>query len=396
MDVLDLTAALVGIDSQNPGALEPEIAGFVASWARERGLTTTILEPTSGRPNVVITLDGGAPGHLAFSGHLDTKPVGDALPQWRTPPLELVVEGDLAYGLGATDMKGGVAAMMVALERLAARPPSAGLGTVSLVLTADEEQGSDHGAKALIASGSLPALDAVVIGEPSGITEPWQGIHLVSRGICCVEIEVRTQQGHSGLSESLGRNATLVAADLLHAFERFRPTVDSPGEVSCSPTVNPGIFARAGVSWGVWPGACTVGVEIRLVPGMRQERLHAEIAALVESVLGDVATARIRYVESAQGWIEAVELSPADPVARAAAVAVGERLGRLVPFRAFPGATDATSFLADAGIPTIASLGPGWISLAHGANECVGVGQLAEAADIYTSLATHFFEESQP
>lgn len=394
MDVLDLTAALVGIDSQNPGALEPEIADLVVDWARERGFAATVLEPSPGRPNVIITLDGGAPGHLALSGHLDTKPIGDALDQWRTPPLELVVEADLAYGLGATDMKGGVAAMMVAFERLAARSRTTRLGKVSLVLTADEEQGSDHGAKALISQGSLPRLDAVVIGEPSGIDHPWEGIHLVSRGICCAEIDITTRQGHSGLSGTLGRNATLVAADLLHAFERFRPTVDAPGEVACEPTVNPGIFASAGVSWGVWPGSCTIGLEVRLVPGMRQERLHAEIAEIVSSVVGDRASARIRYKESAQGWIEAVELSPDDPVARAAAAAAADRLGRRVPFRAFPGATDATSFLADAGIPAIASLGPGWISVAHGANECVGVSQLYEAVDIYESLTTRYFEES--
>ncbi|MFH5823835.1 M20 family metallopeptidase [Georgenia sp. AZ-5] len=393
MDVLELTRQLVAIDSQNPGPQEREIAGFVTAWARERGFDTAVLEPVAGRPNVVVTADRGGGRRLGLSGHLDTKPVGDALGQWRTPPLELTVDGDDAYGLGATDMKGGVAAMMLALERFAV---SAGRGSLSLVLTADEEQGSDAGAKALVASGDLPRLDALVIGEPSGIAEPWEAVHVVSRGICCFEIEIRTTQGHSGLSPGLGRNATLVAADLLRAFERFRPTVARPGTVPCSPTVNPGIFISGGVSYGTWPGRCTVGMEVRLVPGMDQEQLHAEVAALTDATLRGSAEFEIRYLTTAQGWMPAVELDPTHPLAQAARAASSAVLGRDVPFAAFPGGTDATYFMGQGGIPTITSLGPGWISVAHGANERVGVLQLAEAADVYTAVVEDYLGREVP
>lgn len=384
MEVLELTRSLVAIDSQNPGPLEPEIAGFVLDWARERGFATETIELREGRPNVVVTADRGDGPRLGLSGHLDTKPVGDARSLWHTDPLELTVVGDLAYGLGSTDMKGAVAAMMVALERFAAQP---GGGSLSLVLTADEEQGSDAGAKALAESGRVPALDAVVIGEPSGIDEPWEALHLVSRGICCFEVEVITRQGHSGLSPRLGRNATLVAGDLLRAFESFTPTISQPGAVACAPTVNPGIFVSGGVSWGTWPGSCRVGVEIRLVPGMDRETVRAEVDAFVRATLPDEADYRIHYVPSGQGWMPAVELAPDAPVAVAALRAAEEVLGHELPVAAFPGGTDATYFLGAGGIPTVTSLGPGWISVAHGANECVGVGQLTEAVDLYARLA---------
>jgi succinyl-diaminopimelate desuccinylase len=392
MDVLDLTRELVAIDSQNPGPFEPRIVRFVADWAQERGFETQTLEPVAGRPNLVVTVDRGGNGHLGLSGHLDTKPIGDALSEWVTPPLELTVIGDDAYGLGATDMKGGVAAMMLALERFSTGTGD-DAGAVSLILTADEEQGSDAGAKALVASGLLPQVDDIVIGEPSGIAEPWQAIYLVSRGICCFDIEVMTRQGHSGLSPTLGRNAILCAADLLHAFESFTPTVDAPGEVLCSPTVNPGIFISGGVSYGTWPGYCRVSMEIRLVPGMAQTTLHREVEDLVQSTLGRDASFRIRYLQSGQGWMPAVELSPTSTVARAARTAARSVLKRDVPFEAFPGGTDATYFMGEGGIPTIASLGPGWISVAHGANEKVGVGQLWEATELYEALIISYFDQ---
>lgn len=387
MQVLELTRELVAIDSQNPGGQEQGMADFLLEWAGARGFAAERIELREGRPNLVITVDRGPGRRLGLSGHLDTKPIGDARSLWNTDPLVLTVDGDLAYGLGATDMKGAIAAMMVALERFAG---GRGGGALSLVLTADEEQGSDAGAKALAETGSIPRLDGLVIGEPSGIDEPWEALHLVSRGICCFEVEVITHQGHSGLSQRLGRNATLVAGDLLRAFEVFQPTVSRPGAVDCSPTVNPGIFVSGGVSWGTWPGSCRVGVEIRLVPGMDRDTVRAEVDAFVRSSLPDGADYRIRYVQSGQGWMPAVELAPDEPVAVAARAAAQHVLGRTVPVAAFPGGTDATYFLGVGGIPTVTSLGPGWISVAHGANECVGVGQLAEAADIYERIAAEF------
>ncbi|MCR2800223.1 M20/M25/M40 family metallo-hydrolase [Microbacterium sp. zg-Y818] len=393
MDVLDLTRELVAIDSQNPGPQESEIVNYVARWAKERGFDAQILEPVTGRPNLVVAVDRGGFGHLGLSGHLDTKPIGDAASEWKTSPLELTVAGDEAFGLGSTDMKGGVAAMMLALEDFASdRGGAAAAGRLSLVLTADEEQGSDAGAKALAADGLLPDLDAIVIGEPSGIIDPWEAVYLVSRGICCFHIDVLARQGHSGLSHTLGRNATLHAADLLHAFETFRPTVDTPGEVGCAPTVNPGMFISGGVSFGTWPGQCRVSMEVRLVPGMSQQTLHSEVDALVRATLPADVDYRISYLGSGQGWMPAVELSPKTVVARAAQLATKSVLGRSVPFAAFPGGTDATYFMGQGGIPTIASLGPGWISVAHGANEKVGVSQLYQAHRLYGTLVETYFD----
>ena len=83
------------------------------------------------RPNLLITIDSGRPGpRLGICGHLDTKPVGDAAAEWMTDPFAATTIGDRMYGLGTTDMKGAVAAMLVAGAafarsriRLAARWP---------------------------------------------------------------------------------------------------------------------------------------------------------------------------------------------------------------------------------------------------------------------------------
>lgn len=393
MDVLDFTRTLVAIDSQNPGVGEQEIVAHLHEVCATFGLPARIVEPVAGRPNLIVTVDRGPGRHLALSGHVDTKPVGAARDQWRTDPFELtVVDGD-AFGLGSSDMKGAVAAMLLAMRRFAEDGPS---GSLSLVLTADEEQGSAAGAQALAAGTSLPEIDAMVICEPSGITEPWEAMHLVSRGICCFEVDIRTAQGHSGLSPALGRNAVLVAADVLRAFESFRPTVSEPGRVPCDVTVNPGMLAEGGVAFGTWPGLCTVGIELRLVPGMDREVVRAEIQSLVEEAVAGAAQVNVRYRPGSLGWMPAVELDPKHDVVDAGQRAAARVLGHELAVRGYPGGTDATYFMRDAGIPTVTSLGPGWLSVAHGPNERVGVEQLSQAVDLYEVLADEYLRGRAP
>lgn len=387
--VLELTAELVAIDSQNPGVGESRIAGFITSYAEERGLTARIVETARGRCNVLITIDAGPGPHLALSGHLDTKPIGDARGAWRTPPLELVVDGDLAYGLGSSDMKGAVAAMLRAAESWAR---TARHGRLSLILTADEEAGSDHGAKALAHRGLIDA-DAIVIGEPSGIREPWEALYTISRGICCFEVVIEGQQGHSGLSDALPTSATVAAARAATALAGFRPTVPRPPSVPCEPTVNAGVHISGGVFYGVHPGHATVATDIRLVPGMEHADLDRELRALLTAALPSDVTWSIRYADGSLGWMEPAQIAADHPVVAAAQAASRKTLGRELPLAAYPGGTDATHFTNIGGTPSVAALGPGWLSVAHGPNECVGVSQLAQAEELYTCLAHTYLGE---
>lgn len=389
--VLELAAQLVAIDSQNPGVGEARIAAFVAAHARERGLAAEVVETAPGRCNVLVTADAGSGPHLALSGHLDTKPIGD-LSAWRTPPLDLVVDGDLAYGLGSSDMKGAVAAMLVAVESWAR---TARRGRLSLVLTADEEAGSDHGSIALARRGVVDA-DAIVIGEPSGVSAPWEALYVISRGICCFEVVVRGKQGHSGLSERLPTSATVAAARAAVAIADFTPAVSRPPSIACAPTVNAAVRMSGGVFYGVHPGEAVVASDIRLVPGMDRETLHGELRDVLAAALPADVEWEIRYAEGSLGWMDAAEIDPGHPVVRAAQRACADVLGRELPLGAYPGGTDATHFTNIGGIPSIAALGPGWLSVAHGPNEHVGVSQLAQAERLYERLAHVYLGEGEP
>jgi acetylornithine deacetylase len=124
-DVAELAAQLVAIESINPdvvagGSGELEIARFVAEWCDRAGLETTLSEPAPGRPNVVAVARGSGDGRsLVLNAHMDTVGVAGM-----TDPFTTRLEGGRLYGRGSYDMKGSLAACMLA----AAEARSKGLG----------------------------------------------------------------------------------------------------------------------------------------------------------------------------------------------------------------------------------------------------------------------------
>lgn len=392
-DVVELTAELVAVDSQNPGVGEAAIAERVTAIAAELGLPARTVELRPGRPNVLIEVDAGAGPALALCGHLDTKPIGDALAAWRTDPFCLTVDGDVAYGLGSSDMKGPVAALLLAAARWAASGDAR--GRLLLVLTADEEAGSVWGAEALAAAGTV-AADAMVIAEPSGLTEPWEALFVGSRGICCFEVEIRGRQGHSGLAELLPPSATVAAAQAIGALAALRPSHPEVPGYRAEPTVNAAVQIAGGVFYGVHPGSATIGCEVRTVDGMERDTLEAELRATIAGALPEGLDWELRFREDRLGWMPPSRALPDHPVVEAAQRACERVLGRRLPLAAYPGGTDATAFSRVAGLPCIASLGPGFLTCAHGPNEYVPVDGLRQAVDLYEALAFTFIDAMLP
>lgn len=386
-DVLDLTAELVSVDSQNPGAGEAAIARVVTGIAGELGLPVRTVEMQPGRPNLLLEIDAGPGPALALCGHLDTKPIGDARSQWTTDPLTLTVDGDLAYGLGSSDMKGPVAAMLLGAAGWARSEQAR--GRLVVVLTADEEAGSVWGAEALAAAGTVQA-DAMVIGEPSGLREPWEALFPGSRGICCFEVVIRGRQGHSGLSELLPSSATVAAARVVTALAALRPSHPAIPGYRAEPTVNAAVQLKGGVFFGVHPGEATVGCEIRTVDGMDRTTLTDEVATAIAGAVPDDLDWQLRFRDDRLGWMPPSLATPDHPVVEAAQRACERVLGRRLPLAAYPGGTDATAFSHRAGLPCIASLGPGFLTCAHGPDEHVPVADLYRAVDLYAALAEEF------
>ncbi len=389
-EVVALTKALVAAPSPNLPGDETAPAEVVRAALARHGLPegkTLAREPH--RPNLIVRIDGARPGpHLALCGHLDTKPVGDAADQWRTDPFTATIDGDRLYGLGSTDMKGAVAAMILAgaaFQSVAARLA----GSLSLIFTADEEYGSRYGAAYLAKEGLLDA-DAIILGEPSGLIRDWDATRIVSRGFCAFRVLVGGTQTHSSISDALPTvNAVEAMARTMIGLRReLRPRVPAHPLCPAGPTINIGVKALGGVGYGVLPGHAEFWTDIRTTPGMTFDILHDDIVAALARVAPETPGATVTLEISRDiGWVDATEVPANHPAVVAVQAAAAQVLGEAPPLAAFHGATDAWALQSIAGIPTIAAFGPGMLPLAHGPNEWVSITALEQAVSMYALAA---------
>ena len=401
-EVIALTSALVAAPSPNLPGDETAPAVVIERALAHYGLPAArVLAEAPHRPNLIVRLDGARPGpHLALCGHLDTKPVGDAAPEWRTDPFTPTIEGDRLFGLGATDMKGACAAMVLAGAAFA-RVADRAAGSLSLIFTADEEYGSHFGASFLVRSHAIEA-DAILLGEPAGVHEDWEAIRVISRGFCGFRVVVKGTQTHSSISDQMPTvNAVEAMANVLVALRRdLRLRFPEHSLCPTGPTINLGVKALGGVGYGVLPGHAEFWCDIRTTPGMTQEALAEDVDAALSQIRPLVPGAEVSWeFNPGLAWIAPTEVTADDPMVRAVEAAAIDVLGAAPPPAAFPGATDAWPFHGQGGIPTLAAFGPGLLPLAHGSNEWVSVLALQQAPRVFVDAAIRYGEgawESNP
>jgi acetylornithine deacetylase len=389
-DLLRFAAWLVATPSPNLPGDERGVAQVVLGELERLGLAgAEVAAKQPHRPNVLFRLAGHRPGPtLMLCGHSDTKPVGDRI-KWDTDPFEPVFRDGKLYGLGSTDMKGAVAAMVYATAALKHVAPDR-TGDLLLVINADEEHTMEFGSAYLATDFGLKA-DVALLGEPSGIAgEEFEFLHLLSRGVSCFKVRVRGTQMHSSLSDRLPSvNASVKLAEVLVRMSRELRLTFEPHPLCAAPTVNLGVKLEGGVAYGVFPGVAEFHSDIRTLPGMTQAQLAEDLERCLNVLRQQDPglNVEVEFEPSQLSWLPPTEVSADHPYVGALLDAAQRVLGRRPKLSAFPGGTDAANFQAKAGVPTIPSFGPGWLPLAHGPNECVGVEAIVQAAKMYALAA---------
>jgi acetylornithine deacetylase/succinyl-diaminopimelate desuccinylase family protein len=390
--LIELLADLVRIDSQIPPfADERRIVEFLQDRLAESELgESEVLAEDRQRPNLITRIPGAGGGRtLVLNGHLDTKPVGDARPLWLSDPLVPEIRDGRLYGLGSSDMKAAVAAMVfAALAVREVAPPLA--GDLVLAFVADEEAGGALGSK--FVAPRLQAVDACLIGEPSGWEHEWQGLHLVSRGVCGFRIRVGGTQMHSSLSDRLRSvNASQVMADLMLSLADGLELEFAPHPLDgATPTLNVGVLVSGGVYFGVVPGLAEFACDLRTLPGMTQASVNRSLERWLDEQRRRIPglVAEVQF-EPQLSWVPPAEIDRDHALVGIARDAAEDVLGSQPPLSVFPGGTDAPWFEA-AGIPTVPAFGPGILTCAHGPNEWVSLVSVHQAARIYARIAAAF------
>jgi acetylornithine deacetylase len=353
--LLEILRDLVSYDTRNPPRDIDANCGIFGTIKRVLpGFHHTLLDMGQGCV-CLLSVRGESP-EVLFNCHLDTVP---AAAGWSADPLVLRVEGERAVGLGACDIKGAAAAMIVAAQEVQGAP-------IALLFSTDEEAGSSRCIREFL-GGAMGAVDYKI----ALVAEPTMGRAVLQhRGIVTVSGEFHGVAGHASQRRALEDSATHEAVRWARAALEYAQEAEARDEAAGA--VLPGvrfnlgrieggtkpnmIADRAHVRWGIRPG-----------PAYSAQRVAAHIKGLVPAGRVDWTAGfhgpglpALEEGQTAQGRLKS---------AAAAAVRLGLEVGAAVDFW-----TEAALF-SEAGMDAIVC-GPGDIAQAHSPDEWVALDQL--------------------
>ena len=363
-DAVSLTKSLLRFSTVNPPGNERECARFAGQLLEDWGFRVDYHEYDDARTSVVARA-GGVPGKppLCLTGHIDTVALGAA--PWTRDAFAGDTDGDRLYGRGASDMKSGVAALLLAAKSFSRR--LSGTPGVVIVLTAGEEGGC-VGSAHLARSPLLGRAGAIVVGEPTA-NQPYVG-HKGSIKFC---VRFAGVSAHGSMPE-LGVNAVYKAARAIARLEAFDFAARAH-PVMGAPTLNVGTV-RGGDGINMVPDWASIGVDIRTVPGMD----HAELLARLRGALGE--DAQVEMISD----LPPVWTAPEDEWMQRVLDICARQLGARPPTRTATYMTDAANLRkAYAGAPTVV-LGPGEPQMAHQTDEYCSQERIREAVALYEAL----------
>ena len=322
-------------------------------------------EPPDGPvENLFATRGSGGP-HFGFAGHLDVVPPGDG---WHTDPFVPTIEGDILYGRGAVDMKGGIAAFVAAAAEVAEHS-----GTVSLIITGDEEGPAAFGTVALMEWMAERSIrpDMILIGEPTSVNRLGDTVKIGRRGSANMMVTVPGTQGHVAYPHRADNPVpklarVLAALDALHLDDGTEEFDASNLEFTAL-----GTSTRA---MNVIPGCATAQLNIRFNNLHRGEELVELVRRTAEATVPGTKVEALTLGEAF--------LTPPGPIYRIVETAIEAETG-IAPELSTSGGTSDGRFLTricpvvDFGLPN---------ATMHKLDEAVAVEDLRTLQAIYARI----------
>ena len=396
-DLVELTQALIRVPTLNPpGANYREICELLERRLAKRGFATQLIraEGTPGdsdtypRWNLVARIEGDAPGDcIHFNSHHDVVEVGAG---WTKDPFGAEIEGDRIFGRGACDMKGGLAASIIAVDAFLATYSSFS-GSIEISATADEESGGYGGVAYLAEQGFFAPerVQHVIIPEPLHKDR----ICLGHRGGWWAEIETLGEIAH-GSMPFLGDCAIRHMGAVLDAFERElypamatrrteMPVVPDGARQSTMNinSVHGGLDEHyEGLPAHSVPDSCRIVIDRRFIVEESPDEVRGEIVALLERL--KATRARFEYELRDLNLVIPSMTDRDAPVVQTIAGAIETVLGVEPTYVASPGSYDQKHIDRIGKLRNCIAYGPGLLELAHKPDEWVGITDMLDSAKV--------------
>ena len=403
-DLITLTRELVQIPTTNPpGDNYEACTDFLEKRLTARGFDCQQIraEDTPGdsdrfpRMNVVARIEGKRPGPCVhFNSHIDVVENGTG---WTHGPFDAEIIGTRIYGRGTCDMKGGLAASVIAIEALLEEWPDFS-GSIEVSGTADEETGGYGGVAYLTDKGILTnkRVDHVIIPEPLNKDR----VCLGHRGVWWAEIETLGRIAH-GSMPFLGDCAVRHMHAVLERFEaELFPALRT--KITEMPVVPDGArqstlninSIHGGLGEGfdglpspLVPDSCRMVIDRRFLIEESIDEVKTEVVAILE----DLVTSRPDFQYRLNDLFEVLPTMTDQnaEVVRQVADAVEHVLGRKAEFVVSPGTYDQKHFNRIGHIKNCIAYGPGILDLAHQVDEYVDIDDMVDSAKVMAKATYH-------
>jgi succinyl-diaminopimelate desuccinylase len=377
-EVVKYCRDLVRIRTVNPPGDEIKAAEYVASTLKQAGLDAELVEHTPNRASMVARLKGsGRKPALLYNGHLDTVPVGSE--KWDHEPFGGEIADGKIWGRGASDMKGGLAAMMAGMKAVA-RAKAPLQGDLIFAATAGEEVDS-LGATSVAAIPGLGPLQAIVISEPSS-----NEMFVAEKGAFWLELTTHGRTAHGSMPEQ-GRNAILMMMKLLEELEKQTiPFQEHPLVGGFTRSVN---TIAGGVKTNVVPDSCVATIDMRTVPGQDHRAIRKQVEDLIAELGRRIPDFKVTLKVTNDR--PPLETSTAEPAVQKFMEVLSRIRGATPVPKGVAYFSDAVVFVPALGAPMILC-GPGEARLAHQPNEYVEISSLVQSAKIFALAAARLLQ----
>lgn len=367
-EILKTALELVKIDSRNGPHGEDEISSYITAFLEKTGIDNAVISHEKNRKSVIAYYPGlDSKKNLLMCGHMDTINLDGVLDTSNFIKAE--IKDKKMYGLGSSDMKGGLAAMLHALKEIANKGFKPKYD-IYFAFTGDEEA-DKAGALHLLENELTGNTKLMIVGEPTNLN-----LGLGSKGQVWLEIRFKGKAAH-GSTPDKGKNAVLMAANFIFKIlgpdffvknERFFP----------KSTINVSFLNSEG-PFNVVPDNAVAGFDIRLSPPETIDNIIKKIK--------DILAAELKRSEYELKIIDSLEPSFIKPESRIANE-IKKIIGKHVSGKrkiSLPYATDGSVLNTYASVPVII-LGPGISEVIHNKDEYIFVDNIIAATKIYTDI----------
>ncbi|HBY56336.1 MAG TPA: hypothetical protein DEG96_00485 [Candidatus Atribacteria bacterium] len=364
----DLLRNLIQIESVNPPGNENQIAEFIVKFLLKNNIYAELVPLEEGRSSVIAKIEGEEERDITFCGHLDTVRVNEE--NWTKPVFEGLIENGKMYGIGASDMKGGVAAILytaVLLKKRGSIPKK----TVKFALTADEEW-RYRGAKSLVDGGYFERTDFLIITEPSNLY-----VSTAEKGELWMRVKFFGKSAHGSTPEA-GVNTIIPASKLIVNVTEKCGKIFETDSFWGKTSINIGKF-QGGTQVNIVPNYSEVDFDFRVISEKDKEKAIELVRTLGEEI---AKKHKVRFTEEIFNYHSPIFTSSDNPFVKKFLQAAGMKEVIVTKY-----CTDGATIIPEKKIPFII-FGPGDIAQAHQNDEYIELESLYRAVDTFLKFLT--------